>query len=1210
MELRKRSTGLKVETTVKELKAAEKSPHGRTPPTSTTELRSRSSSTVEIDLTQKLQRHNDIAGMLERNEIAPLIPSSSQPVTCDMCDALWTGLSFSRDRCHTLLFADESASALFEFRPSGVICDQSCLEFAASFVKKHPSLQSRTEYLGYRAAMEPNQSGVFRITVEKAVDLPSVRWVGRSDPYVRLALLPYVVRYVSSMIPDMRRRWNEPVQTKACMSGGKNPTWTDDHANEIRLQHRCNSSNNPVPTLEVQIWSDNYMINDDLLASTLLSTAPLLLHPNVTFSRWFTVASKSSHRARISFAMTFEPQARLRRIVSSIDTDEIVRDHRFRVHSLKSVGVILASCAVCERVIMSTTKTQWGYRCEDCGIDVHKSCMMLANTNLPCPNRDYAMADDDDENGMAPRPPRPRYVLSPRDRTGGGYLVVQPDEPPKLTFGKLFVNLQGVHVCSKACRGNDHATNVFAGDTYCRLAVDGMSRETKEVYKTADPVFDDKTCFVITHRDATFQLDLVDLNTNVSVGSLSVLLFELLQLDADDSVRAVASHLSMRGNAPEVALLAHGQPLPLKLKHAVVGLARISLHYEEEKQKLLLYVPKQRKVLQGREEKEFSVETLRTNMDRLGRVLQLAPWLEQQYLAIITWKHKPRSAIVLVLFTFVCLFLNAEYMPALLFYLALVYMLHTALLRLKGDYLTKWIAYDEDMMEQTKLFRPVATLHAAVLDADVPPARKDSHYIFVKVLYLPNDADQDDLGLVYSGGDQFLVGRTHSVRYTPHPKWRDASNVISHLSPPGLFRANAQPKKEHVFRNAHVSWPHVHDCTCQSCTTSSVAAKGVDYHTLVYPLLQAAKHFDNGRELLVPWAAFPGLLRFEVYSTQDDSGGGGAVPETLVATATVPLVRVVGLTEKTLSLPLEIHNDTDGQHRAGDMNLTVRLQIKLPVTSRGVASAAEKKWSNFVIEALAEKDKASTLGTALFGALWKAKDTTKMVQNGIGRLCATVVCTQNLFNWTHPWKTALVFAVCLAGAILFSIVPARYIILFGGLMEFVAGLREDRPPSNTARNILWNFISSLPTDMDLIQTYDVQRTQYVEERTKVEKIENAACRRLKFQALWMGTVVAKMEHERAWKTLCLAYRQSRFVFWKSMDDADMCLPPQGQLIIDRPDDIKEIPDLMARKADDPPFIFYVLGNTGESYQDKRFFGFADKSVRDEILAVVRASFKH
>ncbi|RHY23877.1 hypothetical protein DYB25_000880 [Aphanomyces astaci] len=996
--------------------------------------------------------------------------------------------------------SDESTSALFEFRPSGIVCDQSCLAFAASFVAKNPSIQSRDAYLAYRRQVEPNQSGVFKIVAEKAVDLPSVRWVGRQDPYVRLALLPYVTSPSTHLfLRTTTCRWNEPVQTKAAMSGGKNPVWLDAHANEMRLQHRCNSSNNPVPALEVQVWNDNYMFTHDLLASSLVSTSPLLQHPGISVSRWFTLISPSSvsskptnQHARVFFTMQFDPQpARPRRLQLSSEPAD-VRDHKFRVHSLKTVGMCLLSCGVCDRVIVSTTMTQWGYRCESCGIDVHKACMMLANTNLPC-----------------------------------------------------------VHVCSKYCKpcDNVHAANVFEGDTYCRLSVDGMRHETKEVYKSADPVFDDRTCFDITNRDTAFQLEVVDLATNVAVGSMTLLLFELLQMDADDVVRSCVTwcpllesfHASSQFNCPKTSF-------PLKLKANVVGHARLTLHYAEAKQKLLLYVPKQRMVLQGREEKDFSVETLKTNIDRLARVLRLAPWLEQQYLAIITWKRPVHSGAVLILFAAACLFVDAEHMPVFGFVLAIAYMLHTLWQRVTGAYVLQWAAYDNDVMEGTRLFRPVATLLAAVVDAELPPtdsASSSAPYVFVRVVYIPNDSDQDDSGLISSGGDEYLVGRTHAVRHTARPTWRDGSNVVSHLAPPGLFRPNAPPKKEHVFRNAHVSWPLAQQQrNCKPAT---------DYHTLVYPLLQAAKHFDNGRELLVPWTAFPGLLRFDVVETND-----AGVCDTVVGSTTpLPLVRFIQGDEATLTLPLVLcHSNSTNSSLStpSSTSLTVRLKVQLPDPNPtphkqpdGAARPADKKWSTYVRDALAEKDaKAATLGTTLFGAFWKAKDTTTMVQNAVGRVCATVVCTQNLFNWTHPWKTATVFAACVGGAILFSIVQAR----------------------NTARNVLWNFISSLPTDTDLIQAYDDQRKEYVATRTSAEVADAVACRRLKLQALWVGTVQVKMEHDRTWK---------------------------------------EIPDLMARKPEDPPYILYVLGNTGESYQEKRFLGFASAATRDDLLHVIKAS---
>ncbi|RHZ18384.1 hypothetical protein DYB37_007988, partial [Aphanomyces astaci] len=360
--------------------------------------------------------------------------------------------------------------------------------------------------------------------------------------------------------------------------------------------------------------------------------------------------------------------------------------------------------------------------------------------------------------------------------------------------------------------------------------------------------------------------------------------------------------------------------------------------------------------------------------------------------------------------------------------------------------------------------------------------------------------------LISSGGDEYLVGRTHAVRHTARPTWRDGSNVVSHLAPPGLFRPNAPPKKEHVFRNAHVSWPQAQQQrNCKPAT---------DYHTLVYPLLQAAKHFDNGRELLVPWTAFPGLLRFDVVETND----AGVCDTVLGSTTPLPLVRFIHADEATLTLPLVLchRNSTNSSlSTPSSTSLTVRLKVQLPDPNPtphkqpdGAARPADKKWSTYVRDALAEKDaKAATLGTTLFGAFWKAKDTTTMVQNAVGRVCATVVCTQNLFNWTHPWKTATVFAACVGGAILFSFVQARH------------------------------------------RAYDDQRKEYVATRTSAEVADAVACRRLKLQALWVGTVQVKMEHDRTWKPLCVAFRRSRFVFWKSVDDVDACLPPLGQLIV-------------------------------------------------------------
>ncbi|KDO26769.1 hypothetical protein SPRG_20572 [Saprolegnia parasitica CBS 223.65] len=1147
--------------------------------------RSRSGSEAPTPLQEAEQlqsRNNEIAEMLERNEITPLLATSNE--RCDMCNGLWT---------------DESSSSLFRFHPSGIVCDQSCLLFAARFISNHPMIQTRDDYLAFRKDMELNQSGVFKITAEKAVDLPSVRWLGRQDPYVRLALLP----------------WNEPVQTKAALSGGKNPTWREDHANEMRLQHRCTSSNNPVPTLEVQLWSESYL-GDDLIASCLLSTLPLLQHPNVHFSRWFTVTSTTIApptangappvKARISFGMVFEPQTKpsLTHRSSSLSLDT-KGAHKFRVHTIKSVGVRLLTCVVCERVIMSSVKGSPGYRCEDCHVDVHKTCMMSANTNVPCGT---ALHEKDARIPTMASSPTGQFASSSpahkRRSTSTGYRMLEPSSTTTApTFGKLYVHLKGIHLCSKDCQSDKHAVNVFEGDTYCRMSFDGLVRETNEVYKTADPVFDDKVCIVVTNRDAFFRLETIDLNTNAVIGEMKVLLFELLQADAD---RALASTpwlqplkqlaTSVLPPDPHVQLYAtrmdlETYPLLQRIKEKTASWA--------EKTKLLLYVPKQKVLLQGREEKEFAIETLKLNIDRLNHVINSLQWLEQEYLALICWKDPVTSGLVLFGFCAICLRVDAEYAPAMVFILLLAYMVHTLLARLTGQYVQAWVAHDDpDVIERTRLYRPIAHLWVAVVEATFGPAflaqkaRKENMYTFLKVVYEPKDADQEDTtGLMASGAESYFVGRTHIVRTCARPIWRSVANIVSHISSTTPTNQKSVFKKEHVFRNVHASWPH---------------AAGVDHHTLVYPLLQPAKTFDNGRQLLVPWASFPGDVTFEVYNYSEDQ----PQIETLVGRVRIPIATLASADDTTITLPMT----SPENEPLDECSLTVRLQLRLPVTkptdgacSSVVGTLGERKMSQFLLEALHEKDKASsTLGTVLFGAFYKAKDTTKTVQNAIGRLCATVVCTQNLFNWTHPWKTAAVFLLCVAGAILFSIVPARYLILASGLLEFGAGLRKDRPPSNTARNILWNFISSMPTDIDLMQAYSTERGIYATKRAIDEATQLEVCKKIKFHALWMGPILTRGENDRVWKTICLVYRYHRFVFWKSVEEAESGHPPFGQLIVDRIEDIKEIPDLMARKSDDPRFIFYVLGDTGEAYQDKRFFGFNTMEQRDALLGTIKA----
>lgn len=197
----------------------------------------------------------------------------------------------------------------------------------AQLVDAHPEYNNRDSFVAFQQEKLENQPGTFRIGVKRAVDLPSVQMLGRQDPYVKAYLLP----------------WNEPVQTKPAVAGGKNPVWNADLDNVFALSHLYNSDLTPLPSLRLELWNANY-VTDDLIAKAEINLDPIMKCPNVTLFRWFDLenATKSNSRSRIFLSLVFE---------TSIPGSVASGEHKFRAHSLKSSGIKLTKCPVCDRMI-------------------------------------------------------------------------------------------------------------------------------------------------------------------------------------------------------------------------------------------------------------------------------------------------------------------------------------------------------------------------------------------------------------------------------------------------------------------------------------------------------------------------------------------------------------------------------------------------------------------------------------------------------------------------------------------------------------------------------------------------------------------------------------------------------------------------------------------------------------------------------------------
>ncbi|CAI5717233.1 unnamed protein product [Peronospora farinosa] len=1158
------------------------------------------------------------------------------PRTCDMCEVSWP---------------DDATSSMYRFIKTDIITHEGCAQFTANVLAQHPEITSRDEFLSLSKTpvSSLNRPGTFHVTVHCAMELPGIQLIGKQAPYARLSLLP----------------WKEPLQTKPVENGGRNPVWGTMNGNTMQFSHMYNSTITPIPLLDVEVYNYNYLA-DDQIACTLLDMSPLLRYPNIEAKRWFTLSSRSllthsTGQPKIMLAIKFVPTE---------GEISLTNAHKFRVHQLKSIGLAIPICAVCGRSIMNALKSIWGYRCELCGIDVHKGCIMKATIQCECVTQELLSAGQ-----------------KKIEHKGIDYRVL--NDGVSHSAGDLFVSFRGLHLCTKHCRDDFHAKNIFEGDTYCRINFDGVMHETSPVLKSADPMYMENLCFKVRHPNSVFHIEVIDFNSDLCIAQFNVSLFQLLQREADTFIwtnpiliglRNPLRHLSLNNEVNQAAINDSWVTLPIlsdkerfklsppqgcKLQPGEkLGFTLIDLTYVEHKEDLLRVRANDDSYLLEREDKDFSVESLRITIERFGRALKIFQGIDTGYASVISWKNKKKSAVCFVLFVYSCVFADFEYALSYVFGGILMYMLYRLHVRLEGAYIARWIGYEEyelEQEEQLKLYRPLADLHVAVHEAHVSREtdslliESQSHMkdvsssklgYYVRIKYRPNDKQSEsrDIVLNPSGYDEAIVAWTDVVGKSRNPVWRKNS-----LSSAGTILA-ANLRKTFPFRNFNVSWRHnAKMCACNQCSAyqrslkdaaeaSDVATSyGVDHHAYYFPIPQASRKNFSGHDDLVPWSSFPGLLQFDLCISL--SGEAKESADLVAATTTIPLRRLLKRDDQSseLYLPLSSFSTPNGNTNSTSQDLekldgdylVVRADFHIPkegtmspndkvclnetcesqqlrpaqptvARKKRQVSHVERNFSEFVCEAMIEKEKSKVIGANLFDAFWKMKDTIRQLQTEIGRTCGALACAENLLNWTHPWKTATAFVVVAMMALLFSVIRGRWAIFIFGLTEFGAVFVDDAPTSKRVKKILWNYLSSLPTDQDLIELYEPERAVYMKTRKTQQEEEEETAVRLRYHALWIGTVSTKAEGDRYAKTCFLVYRAYRFLLWKSKDDAEEGSQPYLQLVFEKPQAVND-------KTDDKVFAFNVSGVNDSGGEETRVFLLESLDKKDALLDIVRQS---
>lgn len=161
-------------------------------------------------------------------------------------------------------------------------------------------------------------------------------------------------------------------------------------------------------------------------------------------------------------------------------------------------------------------------------------------------------------------------------------------------------------------------------------------------------------------------------------------------------------------------------------------------------------------------------------------------------------------------------------------------------------------------------------------------------------------------------------------------------------------------------------------------------------------------------------------------------------------------------------------------------------------SSRGLAMTSDDStgdaFSDF--SDIEEELKSNKTRTNLRAKFKQLQEVLLIVQKVLGYIGDTEERVRNLFGWSVPFLCWMAIGVFLAGAVLFYLVPLRYVILIWGINKFSKRLLNPNYISNTE---LLDFLSRSPTNKQLEQW----RQYSVHTSTKTTKTSNSKSKRQK-----------------------------------------------------------------------------------------------------------------
>jgi hypothetical protein len=521
--------------------------------------------------------------------------------------------------------------------------------------------------------------------------------------------------------------------------------------------------------LEVELWSSYMGIFDNLLARGVISLSPVLAHPNATIERWFVLENAHSSEdglqaGKLLLMLLFLPSGD--QPVVGIPSQGITAAAASEEHcdpsQVPASGILRRSSysALIEGsndlddvvAMQSSKEAVEALQATLTDIDAMPRDDDVSTTRMEDRHLS-AMAKAEEEESLSPvatavdgsqDPPSGRWlqaVLSLTDAatTAVGHFLYElealtgrptkkghaldgdwsdqsPSDPPADAATADAVGGTGVgRGAPLSGVGHLHIRIVSAyksrvedageGNHYILASVEDTSREfrSKSVFNSASPIFNVKWTIKMEHYRAAVNLFLMDAVTHQKIACSRVSVYATMQRDADRKYvhwdDAPVEHLPMRS-------------LGIDTDDDLMGHFCAKVAFEEDM--LGLFTREELHDAPQGPPEQLSVQRLSAHIGRFSAIFALIGLWNREYLSIMEWKDPPSTFVILLIFLYCTIHVNAEYALSGVMFLVVALMTRSLFRRNSGQYVRHYVEKGMQPMPQID-YRPVALIRVAVL---------------------------------------------------------------------------------------------------------------------------------------------------------------------------------------------------------------------------------------------------------------------------------------------------------------------------------------------------------------------------------------------------------------------------------------------------------------------------------------------------------------